>query len=332
MDMERYARHTVLPEIGERNQSKLGKSCVAVFGLGALGSTMTDALARTGIGTLKIVDRDYVELSNLNHQVLYGESDIGVPKAEAAEERIEEINSEVDVKSEVLDIGLDNVEDLIDDVDLVLDGTDNMEVRYQINDACVKNGIPWIYTAVLGTYGMTLNIIPGKTACLRCLIPERPSAGSMETCESAGILFSLPRIMGNIAATEAVKFLVGESFRSDLLTLELWDFEVERTEIERRDGCKSCVEKRFESLESEGDMTTELCGRNAVQVTPSQEVDLDLEKFEQRFEDAERKGKKLLKIHLEKYSLNVFKDGRVIVEGTEDPKKARSLYSQYIGK
>ncbi len=299
MEMKRYARHLVLPEIGEENQSKLADSSVAIFGLGALGSTMADALARAGVGNLKLVDRDFVELSNLNHQILYGESDIGLPKAEAAEERIKEINSEVRVDSKVLHISPDNVEALVDDVDLVLDGTDNMEVRYVINDACVKKYVPWIYTAVLGTYGMTLNIIPEETPCLRCLVPEKPSTGSMATCESAGVLFSLPRMMANIAATEAVKFLIEVRFRKDLLTLGLWNFRVERTDIERRGGCESCVKGRFEFLEIEDDMTTELCGKDAVQVTPSGEVDLDLDKLEKRFEEVERRGRNLLQIHVE---------------------------------
>ncbi len=332
MDMKRYARHLVLPEIGEKNQSKLIDSSAAIFGLGALGSTMADSFARVGIGSLKIVDRDFVEMSNLNHQILYDEGDLGVPKAEAAEERIRKINSDIDVESEVLDIGPDNVDGLVEDVDIVLDGTDNMEVRYLINDACVKNGIPWVYTAVLGTYGMTLNIVPEKTPCLRCLIPEKPPAGSMDTCETAGVLFSLPRTMANIAATEAVKFLVGTPFRDDLLTLELWDFQVERTDIERREGCRTCMEKEFDFLEVQGDITTEMCGRDAVQVTPFEKVELDLDKFEGRFEGTERMGRSLLKIHLDAYVLNLFKDGRAIIEGTEDPKKARSLYSQYIGK
>ncbi len=330
--MKRYARHLVLPEMGEENQSKLADSSVAIFGLGALGSTMTDALARTGVGRLKIVDRDFVELSNLNHQILYGESDLGVPKAEAAEERVKEINSDVEVESKVLDINPGNIGSILDDVDLVLDGSDNMELRYLMNDACVKEGVPWIYTAVLGTYGMTLNIIPDRTPCLRCLMPEKPSAGRLETCESAGVLFSLPRTMANIASTEAVKFLVGAEIRRDLLTVELWDFHIERTEIERREECRSCRKKEFEFLQIEGDMTTELCGRNAVQVTPSEDIDLDLDKFEKRFENSERKGRNLLKISLEDHNLNVFKDGRVIIEGTEDSKKARSLYSRYIGK
>jgi len=332
MDMKRYARHIALPEIGAKKQSKLAESSIAVFGLGALGCTMAESLARAGVGTLKIVDRDFIELSNLNHQILYDESKIGLPKAEAAEKRINEINTEVDVESKVLDIGPDNVEELTEDVDLILDGTDNMEVRYIINDACVMRSVPWIYTAVLGTYGMTLNIIPEKTPCLRCLIPEKPSAGSMETCESAGVLFSLPRTMANIAATEAVKFVVGAPIRNELLTVELWDFQVEKTHVERRDRCPTCVERRFEFLDIETDMTTELCGRDAIQVTPAERVGLDLDKFEQRFDKTERKGRNLLKIHLEAYTLNVFKSGRVIVEGTGDPKKARSLYSQYIGK
>ncbi|MFP4609122.1 MAG: ThiF family adenylyltransferase, partial [Candidatus Aenigmatarchaeota archaeon] len=327
----RYARHLVLSQISERGQSKIGESSVAVFGLGALGSTITDALARTGVGRLKIVDRDFVEISNLNHQILYDEKDLGRPKAEAAVERIEEINSDIEVNAEVLDINPTNVERLLEDVDLVMDAADNMELRYLVNDACVKKGVPWIYTAVLGTYGMTMNVYPEKGPCLRCLIPEKPSRGSMETCDTAGVLFSLPRAMANIASTEAVKYLIGGPTRKELLTFDIWESEYELTRVERRENCETCVERRFDFLKSEEDMTTELCGRDAVQVTPSDTFELDLDRLLKRFDEGEKMGENMIKIYLEDYTLNVFKDGRMIVEGTEDPKKARSLYSQYIG-
>ncbi|MEF8874519.1 MAG: ThiF family adenylyltransferase [Candidatus Thermoplasmatota archaeon] len=331
MDRSRYARHVVLPEVGKEGQSKISDSSVAVFGLGALGSSIADALARTGVGELKLVDRDFVEISNLNHQILYDEKDLGKPKAEAAVERVEEVNSEIEVQGKVVDINPNNVEDLIEDVDLVMDGADNMEVRYQINDACVKKDIPWVYTAVLGTYGMSMNVFPGEGPCLRCLIPEKPARGSMETCETAGVIFTLPRIMGNLASTEAIKFLMGKPTREELLTFDIWDHEFELIKVNKREDCETCVNRDFQFLETEEDMITELCGRGAVQITPSEKVELDFDKLEKRFDDAEREGKKLLKVRLEDYTLYTFKDGRAIIEGTEDTKKARSLYSQYIG-
>ncbi len=332
MDTKRYARHIALPEMGEKGQSKLSEKSVAVFGLGALGSTITDALARTGVGRLKLVDRDFVELSNLNHQILYDESDLGIPKAEAALGRVNKINSDIKVESAVVDINPTNIEELLEDVDLVMDGSDNMELRYLVNDICVKIGVPWIYTAVLGTYGMNMNVFPTKGPCLRCLIPEKPSRGSMDTCESAGILFTLPRTMANIACTEAIKYLTDKPTRQELLTFDIWGYEYELTEVERRDDCETCVERNFEFLALEEDLTTELCGRNSVQINPSEKVELPLDQLVKRFESAERKGANMIKINLDDHTLNVFKNGRVIVEGTDDTKKARSLYSRYIGK
>ncbi len=333
MNMERYARHLVLPEIGEEGQEKIEKGSVAVFGLGALGSPITDALARAGVGRLKLIDRDFVELSNLNHQILFDETDIGEPKAEVAKRKVRKINSSIDVQDEVVNIDTSNVEDLIEDVDIVMDGTDNLEVRYLTNDACVKNDKPWIYTAVLGTYGMTKNIIPGENACLRCFFPEKPSPGSLETCETAGVLFTLPRIMGNLAATEAIKYLMGKETRDDLITFDVWHSDFERTNIERRvKECKSCADHEFEFLQREEDTITELCGRDSVQITPAEKSTLDLKKLADRYENAKKMGDKMVKIPAKEYELNVFGDGRAIIQGTEDPKKAKSIYSQYIGK
>ncbi|MEF8832019.1 MAG: ThiF family adenylyltransferase [Candidatus Thermoplasmatota archaeon] len=330
--MERYARHLVLPEISEEGQAKIKEGSIVIFGLGALGSSITDALARAGVGELKLVDRDFVEISNLNHQILFDESDVGKPKAEVAEERVREINSQICVEGKVTNIDTRNIEELIKDVDLVMDGTDNLEIRYLTNDACVKHGIPWIYTAVLATYGMTKNIIPGENACLRCFFPKKPSAGTMETCETAGVLFTLPRIMGNIAATEAIKYLIGEQMREDLLTFDVWDYDFEVTEVERREEqCGTCGKKDFQFLKSEEQTVTELCGRNSVQITPADQEVIDLGKLEERFTDAKRMGEKMIKIYTADYEINVFRDGRAIIEGTEDPKKAKSLYSQYIG-
>ncbi len=330
--MERYARHLVLPEIGEEGQEKIRKGTIAVFGLGALGSPITDALARTGVGELKLIDRDFVELSNLNHQILFDESDVGKPKAEVAEKRVREINSEIQVEGKVTNIDTKNVEELIKEVDLVMDGTDNLEVRYLTNDACVKQGVPWIYTAVLATYGMTKNIIPGENACLRCFFHEKPPAGSMETCETAGVLFTLPRIMGNIAATEAIKYLMGKQMRKGLLTFDVWSSDFEITQIERKEEkCKACGQRDFQFLTKEEGTVTELCGRNSVQITPAGEENIDLKKLVKRFDNAKKMGDKMVKIPTGEFELNVFGDGRAIIEGTEDPKKAKSLYSQYVG-
>ncbi len=333
MNEKRFSRHLVLPEIGEEGQSRIKKSKVAVFGLGALGATITDALARTGIGELKLIDRDFVEISNLNHQILYEEKDLGRPKAEVAEEKVKKINPGLKVKGIVTNIDSQNVEDLLKNVDLIMDGSDNLELRYLTNDACIKHETPWIYSAVLGTYGMNKAIIPHKTACLRCFFPKKPAPGSMETCETAGVLFTLPRIIGNIASTEAIKYLTGKSVRKELLTFDVWNYDFELTKIERKEkDCKSCSKEDFQFLYREEDTVTELCGRNSVQITPTKSEKIDLEILKERFEDAKMMGAQMIKIDLDDYELNIFKDGRAIIKGTEDPKKARTLYSQYIGK
>ncbi len=330
--MERYARQIVLPEIGEKGQKKIKRGTVAVFGLGALGSPITDALARAGVGELKLIDRDFIETSNLNHQILFDENDIGKAKAEVAEKKVREINSQIKVNGKATNIDKNNIEELIKDVDLVMDGTDNLEVRYLTNDACVKHNTPWIYTAVLATYGMTKNVIPGENACLRCFFPEKPSPGSMETCETAGVLFTLPRIMGNIAATEAIKYLMGKDMREGLLTFDVWNSEFEVTQVERREErCLSCGQEDFQFLKSEEDTVTELCGRNSVQITPANQEHIDLEKLKERYTDAKKMGDQMVKINTGDYELNVFSDGRAIINGTDDSKKAKSLYSQYIG-
>lgn len=330
-NMDRYNRHTVLPEIGDEGQKKIKNAKIVVLGLGSLGSAIADSLVRTGIGHIRVVDRDYVEISNLNHQILYDEDSLGKPKVEAGAERLEKINSEGKIEPIAVNISSSNIEDLIEDADVVLDATDNMKTRYIINDACVKNNKRWIFTSVLGTYGMSLDIIPGKGPCLRCLMPEKPESGSLETCETAGVLFTLPRIMGNIAATEAVKLIIGSDHRTEMLTLDLWQNDFELVKVNKRSNCVTCSDKNFEFLEQVEDMTTEVCGKNAVQISPPEKTKIDLKEIKNRFDDAEMKGKSMLRIYLDKYELNLFKDGRLIVEGTDDSKKAKALYSRYIG-
>ncbi len=329
--MTRYSRQTVLPEIGDEGQRRLSDSRVAIIGLGGLGSVMAEGLARAGVGNLVVVDRDVLELSNLQRQALYCEDDIGKAKAELVEEKISRINSEVSVESHVVEVGSKNIEKLIDGTDIVLDATDNMKTRFILNDACVKHGIPWVYTSILGTYGMTMDVVPGKGLCLRCLIETMPDPGSMETCATAGVLFSLPRIMANIAATEAVKYLVGADTRDTLLTIDIWKNDYEQIGVSQRDNCECCVERGFEHLLKEDDLTTSLCGREAVQVTPEEGAKIDLYKFVEKY-GGSMVGDSLVKLKIGGYTLTLFKDGRLIVEGTEDPRKAISIYSEYIGR
>ncbi len=329
--MNRYSRHLVLDEVGVEGQKKISNADVVVIGAGALGATISEGLTRAGVGMITIVDRDFVELSNLQRQTLYEEDDIGKAKAEIAVEHLKKINSEIELNYEVIDVAGHNIEGLIKHKDIVLDGTDNLKTRLIINDACVKHDIPWIYSAALRTYGMALNIVPNDGPCLRCLIESLPTPGSMETCATAGVLFSVPWMIGDIASTETLKFIINKNFRRELLTADLWENEFQLTKVVQREGCECCIDKNFSYLRSKGDLTTELCGRNAVQVSPADQMDLDLDRIEERSPHSRRVGKTLLKLKAGNYKLNLFKDGRLIVGGTEDVKKARSLYSEYIG-
>lgn len=330
--MSRYSRHTVLSEIGEDGQRALKKGRIVIIGLGGLGSIMADALVRCGVGNILLIDRDFVELSNLQRQTLYDEEDIGLPKAEVAHSRLVAINSEINLDFRVADVNGNNILDIINDKDLVLDASDNMRIRYILNDACVKEKIPWIYSAVRSTYGMTMNILPEKGPCLSCLLPNKPDPGSFETCASAGILFSLPRMIGDIASTEAVKFLVGKDTREEMLSIDPWRDEFDLTKVKRRDDCKCCVENKFIYLDKEEDITTDLCGQDAVQVSPADAREIDLSDLSDRYKDAEMLGESMLRIRSNGYELNIFKDGRLIVKGTTDKNKAKSLYSTYIGR
>lgn len=329
--MNRYSRQVVLEKIGEEGQDKISNAEVLVIGAGALGSTISEGLTRAGVGKITVVDRDFVELSNLQRQTLYEEDDIGKAKAEVAVEHLQKINSDITLEYEVIDVSSNNIERLVKGKDIVLDGTDNLKTRFIINDACVKHNIPWIYSAVLQTYGMNLNILPNDGPCLRCMIDSLPTPDSMETCATAGVLFSIPRIIGDIASTEAVKYIVTDDFRRTLLTFDVWDNEHQYIQISQREDCDCCVKKNFSYLESEEDLTTVLCGKNAVQVSPSEERNLDLDKIVERYPDSKKVGKTMLKLTIDEYELNLFKDGRLIVKGTENLKKARSLYSEYIG-
>src|SRR3954451_23486866 len=209
--MDRYARQVIFPGIGEEGQRRLGQSRITLVGCGALGTVIANVLARAGVGFLRIVDRDYVELTNLQRQVLFDEQDAhdGVPKATAAVEKLQRINSDITYEAVVADFGPDNAERLVHDADLVLDGADNFEVRYVVNDVCVKLGKPWVYAAAVSSYGLLMPVVPGQTPCLRCVFPDPPPAGSVDTCDTAGVLGPMPGVVANLASLEGIKLLVG---------------------------------------------------------------------------------------------------------------------------
>jgi adenylyltransferase/sulfurtransferase len=337
--LERYARQTVFPGIGPEGQARLQKSRVVLVGCGALGTVIANVLARAGVGFLRIVDRDYVELSNLQRQVLFDEEDAleGAPKAVAAVAKLQRINSDVAYEAMVSDVGPDNAERLVRDVDLVLDGADNLEVRYVLNDVSVKLGTPWIYAAAVASYGVVMPILPGETPCLRCLFPDPPAAGSVDTCDTAGVLGPMPGIIANLAAAEAIKLLVGarEQLSRGLLWIDCWYNTVQRTPVEEPvPDCPTCQQRRFEFLERLGAApAATLCGRDAVQVRPTSPTELDLPALATRLQPIGevRQNAHLVRLVAPPHELTIFRDGRAIVKGTSDPATARGLYARYVG-
>ena len=337
--LERYSRQVLFDGIGEQGQRRLLERQAVVIGCGALGAMHAETLARAGVGRLRLVDRDVVELSNLHRQVLYTEADAaeGMPKAAAAARRIREVNSDVEVEGVVEDVGPLSVERLVAGADVVLDATDNFETRYLVNDACVKAGIPWVYGAVVGGAGATMTIRPGMTPCLRCIFEEMPAPGTSPTCDTAGVAFPAVAVVASIQAAEAIKLLAGreELLHGGLWQLDVWGNRFTRIGLESvdRSACPACGRRRFEYLEDRGQQATTLCGRGAVQVTSSRPVRLDLEALAERLRAAGdvTRNEFLLRFRTGDVEMTIFPDARSIIKGVSDPAAARSLYSRYIG-
>ncbi|MFP4589022.1 MAG: ThiF family adenylyltransferase [Candidatus Bipolaricaulota bacterium] len=333
--MNRYQRQITLPQIGERGQEILGKASVLVVGCGALGTHTANALVRAGLGKVTVVDRDYLERTNLHRLASLDEEDLHKPKALALKEKLTAVNSDVCLKTEVADVNPQNIEGFVEGKDLVLDCTDNLLTRYLINDACVKGDTPWIYAAVVGTTGMTMSIAPGRGPCFQCLFSERPSPGSLPTCETAGVVNTIPQAISALQVTAAYRLLQGELGASGTLSIyDIWENELQQVQVEQNDNCSCCVEENFQFLEAEsGETSTTLCGREAIQVNPMDKNQVDLAHLAQRLSRSGEvtEGKGLVRVKLEDYLLTVFEDGRAIIEGTEDETEARSLYSRYIG-
>ena len=336
--LERYIRQIVFPEMGEAGQRALLNASVTLIVCGALGSALANLTVRAGVGRLVIADRDFVELNNLQRQNLYDETHVArnLPKAIAAAERLRAINSEVEIVPQVVDVNPGNVESLVSGADLVLDGNDNFEVRYLINDICVKLGIPWVYEAVIGSSGMTATIIPGETGCLRCLFPDMPPPGSVPTCETAGILGPVVQIIASIAATEGIKLLTGQGkLNRDLIAMDVWDHTYEVFESAgRRPDCPTCGLGHFEYLNADvGSRTTSLCGRNAVQISVPGAGPLSLVEMAQRLKAVGEVNvnEYLLQLKVDDFEITLFPDARAIIKGTGDEAVARTLYSKYVG-
>jgi molybdopterin/thiamine biosynthesis adenylyltransferase len=335
MEMDdRYSRQVLFKEMGAEGQKKLAGSRVVIVGCGATGSAVASLLARSGVGTLRILDRDYVEPSNLQRQTLFDENDAreSVPKAIAAARQIGRFNSQIVVEPHVADLIPANVDSLLGGCDLILDGTDNFETRYLINDYAMKNSVAWIYAAAVGSYGVTMNILPGETACLACIFPESPR-GTVETCETAGILNSAVNLVASIAATEALKFLVGarSKMRRTLLSWDVWSNErAELATLRPRAGCRACSGD-FVHLAGEGRPHITLCGRNSVQIH-ERERTVDFGELSTRLQPhGNVRHEFVLKFWREPYEMTLFPDGRAIIKGTTDTAVARSLYARYVG-
>ena len=333
---ERYSRQVLFPGIGSEGQRRLAGARVAIVVCGATGSALASLLARAGVGTIRIIDRDYVEPSNLQRQSLFDEADASesLPKAIAATRRIAAFNSQVVVEPQVADLTPDNIDALLQGAPLILDGTDNFETRYLLNDFAVKHSLPWIYTAAVGSYAVTLNILPGKTACLACIFPDLPR-GTFETCETAGILNSAVNLAASISATEALKFLVGseDKMRRTLLSADLWRNEHAEVAADKpRAGCRACGEHDFIHLAGEGRPHITLCGRNSVQIHERQRPVNFAEMSDRlRSHGSVRHNDFVLKFLREPYEMTLFADGRAIIKGTTDTAVARSLYARYVG-
>ncbi len=330
--MNRYSRQILLSQIGEKGQKMLEKSKVAIIGCGALGSSIAEHLTRAGVGTILIVDRDFVELDNLQRQHLFTEADVGEPKAVTAEEKLRAINSEIEIKGLVEDVNHTNAEHLIKGRDIVLDGTDNLNVRFLMNDACIKHSIPWIYGACVSVHGMSMIMLPDGP-CLRCLLPQIPAPGSVPSCDTVGIINTLPSVVAAIESTEAMKFLVGDSLDSHLMIIDVWEKDFRTIEISQRKDCPCCVNHDFKYLENPLEKVTVLCGRDAVQVNPFKKGDISLKELAERLKPLGnvKETPYILFFSTGSIALSIFCDGRAIVKGTNDEKKAKSLYAKYVG-
>ncbi len=337
--MQRYSRQVLFDEIGTRGQERLSAARVLIVGCGALGSSHVEMLARAGVGKLRIVDRDFVEVSNLQRQTLFSEADAHerLPKAVAARNRITAINSAIGVEAIVADVNNSNVETLLDGCDLVLDGTDNFQVRYLLNDACVKHNAKWIYGAAVSSYGSTMTIIPGETPCLRCIFDEMPDAGSAPTCDTAGVIMPIITTVSATQVSEALKILVGDlgSLHGSLMQFDVWANDRQAIKLDKPDPqCTACGKREFEFLDADAaEFSAVLCGRDAVQIAPPRPVTLDLKRIASTLRALAdvKQNEYLLRFSSGDNEVTVFRDGRAIVKGTDDISVARSIYSRYIG-
>jgi molybdopterin-synthase adenylyltransferase len=345
---ERYSRQILFTEIGEGGQQRLLESSAVLVGCGALGTALANLLVRAGVGKLRIVDRDFVEPSNLQRQTLFEESDAreALPKAVAGERRLRAINSGVAVEGIVADLGPKNAEELLRGFPLILDGTDNFETRFLLNDAAIHLNVPWIYAAVVASYGVTLTVRPGQTACLACALEsgdrsgtgddsQATAAGAEDTCDTVGVLGAAAGVIASIEAAEAIKLLLGktESVGGRLVSFDVWSGQYQSVRVARNPSCRACIHRDFRYLEGDAQPHLTMCGRDSVQIHERRRQ-LDLPALGRRLAPtvAEvRENGFLLRFRVPPYEMTVFADGRAIIKGTRDTSVARSLYARYIG-
>jgi adenylyltransferase/sulfurtransferase len=339
-ELARYARQIIFPPIGEEGQRRLLDSHVTIIGVGATGSILADRCARAGVGHLRLIDRDFVELNNLQRQLVYDEEDVAaaLPKAVAMARHLRRVNSEIAIEEIVADANPTNIAGFIADADVVLDGTDNFATRYLINDACVKLGKPWVYSGVIASYGMSMTIRPGETPCLRCIMGELPAPGTVPTCDTAGIIGPIVSLLGSIAVAEALKLIVGKGTPNHgMIHIDLWDNSFDKFDLGGpRPDCPACGRRDFAFLNAEaGARTTALCGRDAVQVSVAGAPMLNLSALAERLRAGQagvvQVNAYLLRAQIENHEFTVFPDGRAIIKGTNDEAVAATLYARYVG-
>jgi len=336
---DRYSRQVLFAGIGEEGQRRLAAARAIIIGCGALGSAQAEVLARAGVGKLRVVDRDFVEFSNLQRQTMFTEDDAAnrLPKSIACANHLSEINSEINVEPEIADVNYSNIERLIDQCDVVLDGTDNFATRYLINDACVKHNVNWIYGAAVGSYGVTMTIRPNQTPCLRCVFPEAPAVASAPTCDTAGVIMPIINIVAAVQVSEALKLLTRQEkeLHKSLMQFDVWRNEWRRISIGAPvTDCPACSRHEFATLEpGNGDFTAVLCGRHAVQVSPSRPARIDLNLLGKRLAPSGevRLNDYLLRFQTGEFEMTIFQDARSIIRGTDDVPTARSLYARFVG-
>ncbi len=337
---EKYSRQILFAGVGEDGQERLSQAGAVIVGCGALGTVAANLLVRAGVGRVRIIDRDFVEMSNLQRQTLFEESDAreALPKAIAAERRLRAINSDVALEGMVADLTPENASQLLSGFDLMLDATDNFQTRLLLNDAAVALNMPWIYAAAVGSYGVTMTILPGKTACLACLLEGRDGAvlaGAEDTCDTVGVLNAAVGVIASIEAAEAIKWLAGrpEALHGKLVSCDVWSGRFQSIRVAPDKGCRACVRRELRFLEGQAQPHITMCGRDSVQIHERNRR-LDLRELGRRVSGAAsevRNNDFLVRFLVAPYEVTVFADGRAIVKGTKDPAVARSLYARYVG-